>query len=94
MSSHFISTLNYTNEPKSRMVPVFSYSVIGNGQLFGGVVNHVLHPTINGQLAHLDLGGAKRNCDIGLRSMFIFSNGEWLPVSSWAVRSVTFTGKV
>jgi MoaA/NifB/PqqE/SkfB family radical SAM enzyme len=52
------------------------YSVIGNAQLFEGFVNYVLHPTINGQLAHLDLGGAKRNCDIGLRSMSIFPDGE------------------
>jgi len=28
------------------------------------------------QYARLDLGGEKRNCDIGLRSMFIFPNGD------------------
>jgi MoaA/NifB/PqqE/SkfB family radical SAM enzyme len=52
------------------------YSVIGNAQLFDGFLHYVSYPTINGQLAHLDLGGAKRNCDIGLRSLSVFSNGE------------------
>jgi MoaA/NifB/PqqE/SkfB family radical SAM enzyme len=25
---------------------------------------------------HLELGGKKRNCDIGLRSMFVYANGD------------------
>jgi radical SAM protein with 4Fe4S-binding SPASM domain len=27
-------------------------------------------------MRRFDLGGAKRNCDIGLRSMFIYANGD------------------
>ena len=52
------------------------HSVIGNTRVFEGFLHYVSHPPIKGNLAHLDLGGAKRNCDIGLRSMFIFPNGE------------------
>ena len=53
------------------------HSVIGNAQLFQSFSQYVSHPPVKGMsLAHLDLGGKKRNCDIGLRSMTIFPNGE------------------
>jgi len=66
------------------------YSVIGDEQQFQGFLRYVENPPVKGislggvgpfgreseQYAHLDLGGEKRNCDIGLRSMFMYPNGD------------------
>jgi len=63
-----------------------NYSVIGNEEQFEGFVHYVENPPVKTlvgvgpfgreQYARLGLGGQKRNCDIGLRSMFIFPNGD------------------
>lgn len=53
------------------------YSVIGNEAQFQGFWDYLAHPPQMGaNTRHLDLGGKKRNCDIGLRSMFIYPNGD------------------
>ena len=52
------------------------YSIIGNQQTFEGFLAYMSNPPLQGNLSYLDLQGHKRNCDIGLRSMFIFPNGE------------------
>ncbi|HEY3761909.1 MAG TPA: radical SAM protein, partial [Verrucomicrobiae bacterium] len=53
------------------------YSVMGNEQQFQGFVDYMANPPQTGSAKrHLDLGGKKRNCDIGLRSMFIYPNGN------------------
>jgi MoaA/NifB/PqqE/SkfB family radical SAM enzyme len=52
------------------------YSVLGNESTFQGFVDYAANPPIMGNYRHLDLGGQKRNCDIGLRAMFIYPNGE------------------
>lgn len=52
------------------------HAVIGDSRQFEGFLHYVMHPAIKGNMAHLDLGGAKRNCDIGLRSMFVYPNGD------------------
>jgi len=53
------------------------YPVIGNQQQFDGFWSYLAHPPqTGGHLRHLDLGGKKRNCDIGLRSMFLYPNGD------------------
>ncbi len=52
------------------------YSVIGNEDQFRGFWEYLADPPIAGNMRHLDLGGQKRNCDIGLRSMFIYPNGD------------------
>ena len=53
------------------------YSVMGNEQQFQGFWDYLANPPQAGSsLRHLDLGGKKRNCDIGLRSMFIYPNGD------------------
>ena len=53
------------------------YSVVGNQQSFDGFWDYLATPPQMGSsMRHLDLGGKKRNCDIGLRSMFIFANGD------------------
>lgn len=53
------------------------YSVIGNEQQFQGFWDYLANPPQMGaSLRHLDLGGKKRNCDIGLRSMFVYPNGD------------------
>ena len=52
------------------------YNVIGNEELFQGFMDYIGNPPEEGNMRHLDLGGAKRNCDIGLRSMFIYPNGD------------------
>lgn len=53
------------------------YSVMGNEQQFQGFWDYLANPPQTGSAKrHLDLGGKKRNCDIGLRSMFIYPNGN------------------
>lgn len=50
--------------------------VVGNRETFDGFLNYFCHPPDQNNLRHLDLNGEKRNCDIGLRSMFIYPNGD------------------
>jgi MoaA/NifB/PqqE/SkfB family radical SAM enzyme len=52
------------------------YNVIGNEQQFQGFWEYLSDPPQTNMKRHLDLGGKKRNCDIGLRSMFIYPNGN------------------
>lgn len=52
------------------------YPVIGNAQVIQGFLDYFSNPPDNAHLRYLDLGGARRNCDIGLRAMMIFPNGE------------------
>ncbi len=53
------------------------YPIIGNKDTFDGFLAYFTHPPGNGQhYSYLDLQGEKRNCDIGLRSMFIYPNGN------------------
>ena len=52
------------------------YPVIASDSQLTGFVEYFADPPIQGHLRHLDLGGAKRNCDIGLRSMFVYPNGD------------------
>jgi MoaA/NifB/PqqE/SkfB family radical SAM enzyme len=52
------------------------YSVIGDEAQFVGFRDYLSNPPIVGTKRHLDLGGKKRNCDIGLRSMFVYPNGN------------------
>jgi MoaA/NifB/PqqE/SkfB family radical SAM enzyme len=52
------------------------YSVIASERQLDGFLEYFTAPPQMGNMRHLDLGGQKRNCDIGLRSMFIFANGD------------------
>jgi MoaA/NifB/PqqE/SkfB family radical SAM enzyme len=52
------------------------YSVLANDEIFDGFLSYFRSPPNQTHLRHLDLQGEKRNCDIGLRSMFIYPNGE------------------
>lgn len=52
------------------------YSVIGDDDTFRGFCDHVINPPVKGKHRHLDLGGHKRNCDIGLRAMTIWPTGD------------------
>jgi MoaA/NifB/PqqE/SkfB family radical SAM enzyme len=53
------------------------YSVIGDQGVFDGFIDYMANPPQTGSAKrHLDLGGKKRNCDIGLRTMFIYPNGD------------------
>jgi MoaA/NifB/PqqE/SkfB family radical SAM enzyme len=60
----FDGFLHYVSHP-----PIGPEAIGGGGGGLG-------YATVKGKMAHLDLGGAKRNCDIGLRSMFIYPNGD------------------
>lgn len=51
------------------------YRVIGDAAQFQGFFEYLSDPP-PAQMRHLDLNGEKRNCDIGLRSMFIYQNGD------------------
>ncbi len=52
------------------------YSVIGSEQQFQGFYDYLAHRPNQGAMRFLDLNGHKRNCDIGLRSMFVYANGD------------------
>jgi MoaA/NifB/PqqE/SkfB family radical SAM enzyme len=52
------------------------YSIVGNDEVFDGFLEYFRQPPDHAALRHLDLNGEKRNCDIGLRSMFIYPNGD------------------
>jgi MoaA/NifB/PqqE/SkfB family radical SAM enzyme len=52
------------------------YSVIASDRQLNGFLEYFASPPQMGNMRHLDLGGEKRNCDIGLRSMFIYANGD------------------
>jgi MoaA/NifB/PqqE/SkfB family radical SAM enzyme len=52
------------------------YSVVGDETQFEGFHRWLSNPPQMDSLHFLDLGGQKRNCDIGLRNMFIHPNGE------------------
>lgn len=52
------------------------YRVMGNADTIQGFYDYLADPPIDGNMRHLDLDGHKRNCDIGLRSMFIYPNGD------------------
>jgi MoaA/NifB/PqqE/SkfB family radical SAM enzyme len=51
------------------------YRVIGDDSAFDGFYEYLSNPPTE-YMRHLDLEGGKRNCDIGLRSMFIYPNGD------------------
>ncbi len=52
------------------------YPIIGNEQTLENFFVYLSKPPINGTMKALDLEGGKRNCDIGLRSMFIYPDGS------------------
>ena len=51
------------------------YRVIGDDSQFDGFYEYLSNPPTE-YMRHLELNGHKRNCDIGLRSMFIYPNGD------------------
>lgn len=52
------------------------YPIMGDEQQFQGFREYLSDPRIDGHVRYLDLGGKKRNCDIGFRSMFIYPDGN------------------
>jgi MoaA/NifB/PqqE/SkfB family radical SAM enzyme len=54
------------------------YPIIGNDQTLDGFFEYLKDPPRQDNMRHFDLEGRKRNCDIGLRSMFIYPNGDVL----------------
>jgi sulfatase maturation enzyme AslB (radical SAM superfamily) len=52
------------------------HPIVGQEETFRGFINYFRDPPTSAGIRHLDLGGQKRNCDIGLRSMFIYPNGD------------------
>jgi MoaA/NifB/PqqE/SkfB family radical SAM enzyme len=52
------------------------YSVVGDEALFDGFYKYFSNPPDEGGLQYLELGGQKRNCDIGLRTMLVMPNGD------------------
>jgi MoaA/NifB/PqqE/SkfB family radical SAM enzyme len=52
------------------------YRVMGNAGTIQGFYEYLADPPVHEGMRHLDLDGHKRNCDIGLRSMFIYPNGD------------------
>jgi len=54
------------------------YPIVGNDQTMDGFFEYLNDPPQEWKTRFLDLGGAKRNCDIGLRTMIIRPNGDVL----------------
>jgi len=54
------------------------YPIVGNDQTMDGFFEYLNDPPVEWKTRFLDLGGAKRNCDIGLRTMIIRPNGDVL----------------
>jgi MoaA/NifB/PqqE/SkfB family radical SAM enzyme len=52
------------------------YPIMLSDHQLQGFLEYFTSPPISGYMRHLDLGGQKRNCDIGLRAMFIYPNGD------------------
>src|SRR5262245_61154688 len=52
------------------------YPIVGDREIISGFMDYFTRPPQADNLRHLDLGGEKRNCDIGLRSMGVFPNGD------------------
>jgi hypothetical protein len=52
------------------------YPLLGDERQFQRFWDYLADPPLEDDRRHLDLGGEKRNCDIGLRSMFIYPNGD------------------
>jgi MoaA/NifB/PqqE/SkfB family radical SAM enzyme len=52
------------------------YPIIANREVIDGWYDYFQRPPNNTHMRHLELNGEKRNCDIGLRTMAIFPNGD------------------
>lgn len=52
------------------------YPIIGNYHTIDGFFAYISNPPAQDGLSYLNLEGGKRNCDIGLRSMFIYFAGD------------------
>ena len=52
------------------------YPIIGNDQTLDNFFEYLQDPPQQESVRFLDLEGKKRNCDIGLRSMFVYPNGD------------------
>jgi MoaA/NifB/PqqE/SkfB family radical SAM enzyme len=52
------------------------YPIIGNDHTIDGFLDYISNPPAQDGLSYLNLDGGKRNCDIGLRSMLIYYQGD------------------
>jgi MoaA/NifB/PqqE/SkfB family radical SAM enzyme len=53
------------------------YPIVGSEQALHGFLQYFADPpSTKDGIRHFDLAGQKRNCDIGLRSMLIYPNGD------------------
>jgi MoaA/NifB/PqqE/SkfB family radical SAM enzyme len=59
-----------------RQLRTEGYPVIINDRQLEGFMEYFSNPPASGIMRYLDLAGQKRNCDIGLRAMFVKPNGE------------------
>lgn len=59
-----------------RAMQAEGYPIIGAEDLFDSFFDYLSDPPPDGDTRFLDLGGQKRNCDIGYRTMGIYPNGD------------------
>jgi len=52
------------------------YPIIGNDSTIDGFLAYISNPPTPDGLSYLNLDGGKRNCDIGLRTMFVYYQGD------------------
>lgn len=52
------------------------YPIVGNDQTLDGFLDYLKNPPLEGKARYFDLHGEKRNCDVGLRNMFIKPTGD------------------
>lgn len=62
-------------------------AIIGDQHSFQGFVDYFRRPPAPGHLKLLDLKGARRDCDIGYRNVFVFANGD-VHFCDWLKRPV------
>jgi MoaA/NifB/PqqE/SkfB family radical SAM enzyme len=75
---HWVQDLGELNSVLEELVAMQKegYPIIGNRGTFDGFKEYLSNPPDQEHLRHFDLEGGKRNCDIGLRSMTIYPNGD------------------
>jgi MoaA/NifB/PqqE/SkfB family radical SAM enzyme len=59
-----------------RQLRTEGYPVMLSDTQLTGFMEYFSSPPVNGIMRFLDLAGQKRNCDIGLRAMFVKPNGD------------------
>ena len=75
---HWVQDLNQLRKVLGELRELYAegYPIIGGADLFDSFFDYLSNPPLDGDMRFLELGGQKRNCDIGYRTMGIYPNGD------------------